>query len=108
WSTKDFAAESRISRFLPKVFRALHAGEFTLPDSECFTVQEFFNQREQILKNDKLDVPTRLALEKPYKTRYDWSVFESTAGRLNPFYTSTMKLMFGSKVGIDFQKLITD
>jgi hypothetical protein len=108
WGTKDFAAEARISKFLPRIFRALHAGEFTLPDSECFTIQEMAGQRAQILFNDKIDLPTRMILQRVYKTRYDWSEFESTARRLNPFYTSTMKLMFGSKAGMDFQKLITD
>lgn len=108
WGTKDFSAEARISKFLPRIFRALHAGGFTLPDSECFTIQELASQRGKILNNDELDLPTRLTLNRVYKTRYDWSEFESTARRLNPFYTSTMKLMFGSKVGMDFQKLITE
>jgi hypothetical protein len=108
WGTKDFSAEARISKFLPRIFRALHAGQFTLPDSECFTIQELATQRGKILASDKLDLPTRLILERVYKTRYDWSEFESTARRLNPFYTTTMKLMFGSRVGMDFRKLITE
>lgn len=120
WGTKDDSETARISKFLPRIFRALHAAGMTLPDSECFTIQEWRNQRERILQNDKLDPPTRLTLERVYKTRYDWSEFESTARRLNPFYTSTMKLLFGSTCGkwedgewkqtygLNFQKLITD
>jgi hypothetical protein len=108
WGTKDFRDEAIISRYLPRVFRALHAGGFTLPDSECFTIEEYAGQRAQILNNQELDLTTRIILGKIYKKRADWIDFGSSVRRLNPFYTSTMKLMFGSKVGMDFQKLISE
>src|SRR6202162_1505850 len=106
WSTKDPMDEGIIRKYAPRVFRALHAAGMTLPDSECFTIPELARQRDQILSSPKLDFPTRVILERALKSAADWRDFQSTCRRLDPFFTDTLKLMFGAVRGINFQELM--
>lgn len=110
WQTKDFSDEAIIRKYLPRVIRALHSGKFTLPDAECFTIPEFQAQRIQICDNPDLDLPTRLTLQRVFRKipSSDWIDFQSTARRLDPFFHSVMKLIFGSRKGLNFQTLITE
>lgn len=109
WSTRDPMDEAIIRKYLPKVIRALHTGNYTLPDSECFCIP-FENQIRQILDNDDLDLPTQTVLHRVFRKipSADWMDFQSTARRLDPFFHSIMKLMFGSRKGLNFQKLISE
>jgi hypothetical protein len=108
WTTKDPMDEGIIRKYAPKVFRALHAGGYTLPDALCFTIPELANQRSQILSSDRLNFTTRVVLERALAKQAEWRDFQSTCRRLDPFFTDTLKLMFGAKKGIDFYRLISE
>lgn len=66
-------------------------------------------RRRYILEqSDELD-RHRLALEEVFTTRAMFlNEFQSTVRRLEPFFDSTLDLMFGADKGVDFIKLITE
>lgn len=66
-------------------------------------------RRKEILSHsDELD-RHRLVLEEAFETYYRFnSEFASTVRRLEPFFDSTLDLMFGADKGIDFIKMITE
>jgi hypothetical protein len=82
----------------------------TLHEAAYFT--EYKNstaRRKEILSaSDPLD-RHRLALEEVFETYYRFNTeFASTVRRLEPFFDSTLDLMFGADSGIDFIKMITE
>lgn len=107
WGTEDPMKEAIIRKYLPRVFRAMHAAELTLPDTSAF-LYRLPQQYQPILTNPKLDFDARHELFKAMTKEADWRDFQSTARRLDVFYTKKLKLMFASRKGVNFRKLIKD
>lgn len=110
FQTKDAAETPRIQRYLAAVLNVLWKAEMTLHEAVYFT--EYKNsaaRRKEILSaSDPLD-RHRLALEEVFETYYRFNTeFASTVRRLEPFFDSTLDLMFGADSGIDFIKMITE
>lgn len=111
WTSK-FQDESIITKYAPYLVEALHHGGFTLPDIETFIVPALVNQREQVMDTLKDGRPLRFVakeeLKRIYKDRMTEKDVQPTLRRFEPFRHTVMKLMLGSKEGIDFQKLISE
>ena len=110
FQTRDAAETPRIQRYLGAILNVLWAAEMTLHEAVYFT--EYKNsapRRKEILSHsDPLD-RHRLALEEVFETYYRFNTeFASTVRRLEPFFDSTLDLMFGADKGIDFIKMITE
>ena len=112
FQTKDQAETTRLSRYLPALLRVLWQAGMTIPESLYFSDYENIHykaRRQQILdKCNPLD-RDRVTLEGAFKTytRFE-TYFSSTVNRLDPFWDSTLSLMFAAKEGIDFRKMITE
>jgi hypothetical protein len=114
WQTEDFSRESIISKYAPRIIKAVHSAGMTLVDTECFTIPEYGSQRDSIIGNKELDTTTKLILRRVFRKSStgninspEWSDFQATARRFDPFYHSVMKHMLGSKTGLDFPELIS-
>jgi hypothetical protein len=108
--TKDAAETPRIQRYLAALFHCLWNAELTLHEASYFTEYKHSTvRRKEILSaSDPLD-RHRLALEEAFETYYRFnSEFASTVRRLEPFFESTLDLMFGADDGVDFIKMITE
>ncbi|HKS28734.1 MAG TPA: hypothetical protein VJS44_12985 [Pyrinomonadaceae bacterium] len=112
FQTRDAAETPRIQRYISAILHSLWNAEMTLHEAVYFT--EYRNplyqaRRRYILgQSDELD-RHRLALEEVFTTRAMFlNEFQSTVRRLEPFFDSTLDLMFGADKGIDFIKLITE
>jgi hypothetical protein len=110
--TKDAAETPRIQRYLAALLHSLWKAEMTPHEAIYFT--EFRNplyqaRRRYILEqSDELD-RHRLALEEVFTSRAMFlNEFQSTVRRLDPFFDSTLDLMFGADKGIDFVKMISE
>jgi hypothetical protein len=110
FQTKDAAETPRIQRYLSAILNALWNAEMTLHEAIYFTeYKHSATRRKEILgHSDPLD-RHRLALEEVFETYYRFNTeFASTVRRLEPFFDSTLDLMFGADSGIDFIKMITE
>jgi hypothetical protein len=110
--SKDAAETPRIQRYLSALLSVLWKAEMTLHESLYFT--DFRNplykaRRKYILDQcDELD-RNRITIEDAFDNYTRWQTyFASTINRLEPFYESTLDLMFGADSGIDFIKMITE
>lgn len=114
FQTKDSAETPRLQRYLTALINVLLASGMTMHEALYFS--DYSNphyqaKREEIFK--RLDV-----LDRHYITIYDvfrpkayhnWQqFFSSTINRLEPYFDSTLELMFGSDEGIPFDKMITE
>jgi len=112
WGTKDFAETARIQKYLPAVIRVLHKGGYTLHESLFFTDHSnryYTSRRMEML--DKLHPADhhRITLEEVFKSRaFYMNEFASTIRRIEPFLEDTMKLIFGGKDAIPFEKMISE
>lgn len=108
FKTSDAAETPRIQKYLPAILRILWASKSTLRDSVYFTHKNFQHQRE--LMYEDLDVNDRdaMMIEGVYKTVYTQESLQSTINRLQPFYDSTLELIFGHTKGINFPKMISE
>lgn len=110
FQTRDAAETPRIQRYLTALLNVLWQSEMTLHEAIYFT--EYKNsapRRKEILSHsDPLD-RHRLALEEVFETYYRFNTeFASTVRRLEPFFDSSLDLMFGADSGVDFIKMITE
>jgi len=112
FQTKDASETPRIQRYLGALLSALWQSEMTLHEAVYFT--DFRNplyraRRQYILEQcDSLD-RNRITLEDAFDNYTRWQMyFSSTINRLEPFFDSTLDLMYGSDTGIDFMKMITE
>jgi hypothetical protein len=112
FQTKDAADTPRIQRYLSALLSVLWQAGMTMHESVYFT--DFRNpvyraHRQQILsKVDELD-RNRITIEDAFDNYTRWQMyFASTINRLEPFFDSTLDLMFGADTGIDFIKMITE
>ena len=110
FQTKDAAETPRIQRYLPALINVLWNAGMTLHEAVYFTEYTVSTAR----RKDILDFSHpldrhRLALDEVFGTYQRFNnEFASTVRRLEPFFDSTLDLMFGADKGIDFMKLITD
>lgn len=112
WNTKDFAETARIQKYLPAVIHALHQSKLTLHELIYFTDNTnltYRSRRERILeKLHPLD-RFRITLEQVFYNKNTFAnEFSSSIRRAEPFLEDTMKLIFGTKDGINFSKMITE
>lgn len=110
FQTKDAAETPRIQRYMSAMLNVLWRAEMTLHESIYFTEYKHFTpQRKEILAHSDPNDRHRLALEEVFETYYRFnSEFSSTVRRLEPFFDSTLDLMFGADKGVDFMKMITE
>lgn len=110
--TKDAAETPRIQRYMTALLSVLWKAEMTLHEALYFT--DFRNpiyraRRKYILDQcNELD-RNRITIEDAFDNYTRWQMyFSSTINRLEPFFDSTLDLMYGSDTGIDFIKMITE
>jgi hypothetical protein len=110
FQTKDAAETPRIQRYLSALLNVLWNAEMTLHEAIYFTEYKRSTPfRKEILSYSESDDRHRLVLEEAFETYYRFnSEFASTVRRLEPFFDSTLDLMYGSESGIDFIKMITE
>jgi hypothetical protein len=110
FQTKDAAETPRIQRYLGALLNVLWQAEMTLHEAIYFTEYKHSTPRRKEILNhsDPLD-RHRLILEEVFETYYRFNTeFASTVRRLEPFFDSTLDLMYGGDRGIDFNKMITE
>lgn len=110
FQTKDAAETPRIQRYLSAILNVLWNAEMTLHEAIYFSEYKHSTgfRKEILSHSDELD-RHRLILEEAFETYYRFnSEFASTVRRLEPFFDSTLDLMFGADTGIDFIKMITE
>jgi hypothetical protein len=112
WGDKSHEGTAKINKYFPAVIYTLHKGGYTLNESLYFTDHSspiYTNRRMEMLNKLHPADRYRITLEEVFRTRnFYLNEFASTIRRLEPFLEDTMKLIFGGKDTIDFQKLITD
>jgi hypothetical protein len=112
FQTKDAAETTRINRYLPALLRVLWSSGMTLRESVYFSDYEnagYKARRMEILSRLDIDDRDRVMLEGVFKNypRFE-QYFSSTVNRLEPYWDSTLALMFGADKGVDFIKMITE
>lgn len=110
FQTKDAAETPRIQRYLGSLLHCLWNAEMTLHEASYFTEYKRSTlRRKEILSASDPSDRHRLALEEAFETYYRFNTeFASTVRRLEPFFESTLDLMFGADSGVDFIKMITE
>ncbi len=114
WGQKDAYETPRIQKYLPAVISALHDGQWCLPDAECLMDKldpVFSNQRRRILYGQefmKYHHRHHAHLVSAFNNVREWDGYLPTINRLEPLMDSTMKLILGSRKGINFKKLIRE
>jgi hypothetical protein len=112
FQTKDAADTPRIQRYLSAVLHVLWNAEMTFHEAVYFT--DFRNptyraHRYEILSHSHPQDRHRIVIEDAFDNYTRWQMyFASTINRLEPFFDSTLDLMFGAGSGIDFMKMITE
>jgi hypothetical protein len=110
FQSKDAAETPKIQRYLPALLNVLWNARMTLHESVYFTeYKASAAKRFEILDSSHPLDRHRLAIEEVFATytRFDKD-FASTVRRLEPFFDSTLDLMFGANSGIDYLKMITE
>jgi hypothetical protein len=110
--TKDATEVQRIKRFLPATLALLWNAGMTLHESLYFTdySNKLYRDRRDFIieQSDELD-RHRIIVEDGFKNITRWTNFyQSTINRLEDYYDSTLDLIFGSKTGINFDRMITE
>jgi hypothetical protein len=110
FQTKDASETPKIQRYLPALLNVLWNAGMTLHEATYFT--EFLiskPRRDEILSASHPLDRHKLALGEAFAnyTRFD-KEFASTVRRLEPFFDSTLDLMYGADKGVDFAKMITE
>lgn len=110
--SRDAAETPRIQRYLSALLSVLWNAEMTLHEAMYFTDfrNPFYRARRKYILDqcDELD-RNRITIEDAFDNYTRWQMyFSSTVNRLEPFFDSTLDLMYGSDTGIDFIKLITE
>lgn len=124
WSQVDWQTTSRIQTFMPAILTVLYFAKCTIPDAEAFSVlspdkgkysdediAELENRRRIILHRVK-DIPearrARVILKDVFANRTKFGQeFAPTIKRLEPFFGSLPRRMFGSThEPLDFVKIV--
>lgn len=110
FQTKDAADTPRIQRNLPALLNVLWNAKMTMHEALYFS--EYRNSlplRRVVLDHSQPLDRHRLVIEELFETfpRFN-NEFSSTVRRLEPFFDSTLDLMFAATKGIDFAKMISE
>lgn len=110
FNTKDAADTPRIQRYLAAILHCLYNAEMTLHEAIYFTeYKHSAERRKEILGASDPSDRHRLALEEAFASYYRFNTeISSTVRRLEPFFDSTLDLMFGADKGVDFARMITE
>lgn len=106
YGVKDPAEQSRIERYLPKVFEALYDARRPLTDARIFTNRLYRREQDEILSHTSSDVRTDLREALTPGTSY--INFQSTINRLLRFAGGTIGKMFSSLGGVDWMKVVRE
>jgi hypothetical protein len=106
YGVKDPAEQSRIERYLPKVFEALYDARRPLTDARIFTNRLYRREQDEILSHTSSDVRTDLREALTPGTSY--VNFQSTINRLLRFTNGTVGKMFSSLGGVDWMKVVRE
>lgn len=107
FGSKDTADTPRINRYLPAILRTLWAAKATLRDSVYFTEKSFLIERNAFYEHLE-DDRDMMMIEEAYRTRFTQEHLQSSINRLQPFFDSTLQLIYGDKGGIDFVKMVSE
>lgn len=110
FQTKDAAETPKIQRYLPALLNVLWNAGMTLHEAIYFTeYKTSASRRMEILDSSPVFDRHRLAVDEVFQTyaRFN-NEFASTVRRLEPFFDSTLDLMFGANEGVDFAKMISE
>ena len=110
FQTKDMAETPRIQRYLPAMLHLLWKAKMTLHEAVYFTqYKQFVSQRKAIISKSPAGDLSRLAIDEVFETypRFN-NEFASTVRRMDPFFDSTLDLMFGAVPGVDFPRMVAD
>jgi len=110
FQTKDAAETPRIQRYLPALLNVLWNARMTLHEAVYFSEFKLSRpRRQEILEHSHPLDRHKLAIEEVFETypRFD-NQFGSTVRRMEPFFDSTLDLMFGADTGVDFAKMISE
>ena len=110
--TRDAAETPRIQKYLSALLNVLWQAEMSLHEALYFTDYAnptYQDRRDYILSQcDPLD-RSRITIEDVFRNYTRWQqYFSSTINRLEPFFDSTLDLMYGSDAGVDFMQMITE
>lgn len=105
YSVKDPADQSRIERYLPKVFGALYDAKCPLRDSQYLSNRMYQEERANILMQTDRETATDLqeALEGPLIL---YQNYQSTVNRLERFRQSVIRPMFSVTRGVNWMEII--
>lgn len=106
YSVKDPAEQSRIERYLPKVFEALYDARRPLTDAKIFTNRLYRREQDEILSHTSSDV--RTDIREALSPGISYVNFQSTVNRLLRFTGGTIGKMFSSLGGVDWMKVIRE
>ncbi len=107
---KDQSETARINRYLPALLHCLWNAEMTLHEAIYFTEYKHSAPRRKAILSHSVALDRhRLILDEVFDTYYRFNTeFSSTVRRLEPFFDSTLDLMFGADKGVDFVKMIAE
>lgn len=110
FQTKDAAETPRIQRYLPALLNVLWNAKMTLHEAIYFTEYKLSRPRRQDIIGASHPMDRhKLAIEEVFETYPRFNLeFSSTVRRLEPFFDSTLDLMYGADTGVDFAKMITE
>jgi hypothetical protein len=110
FQTKDPSETPKIQRYLPALLNVLWNANMTLHEAIYFTeYKKSEGRRFEILDHSHSLDRHRMAIDEAFQTyaRYEKDI-GSTVRRLDPFFDSTLELMFGAYAGVDFMKMISE
>jgi hypothetical protein len=112
FQTKDASETPRIQKYLSAMLSALWSAGMTLHEALYFTDYAsplYRARRDFILEQCESLDRARITIEDVFRNYTRWQqYFSSTINRLEPFFDSTLDLMYGSDAGVDFMKMITE
>jgi hypothetical protein len=115
----DPALTRRVNKFFPALLRTLWAAKLTLHESENFQTfkgQPYVSLRSTILNtllkeeflNDPLHRRDYHTLQDVYSNVREFDKIESSTNRLQPFFDSTLDLMFGARERVNWDDIVAD
>ena len=110
FQTKDPAETPRIQRNLSALLNVLWAAKMTMHEAVYFSeYKNSFPLRRVILAHSPELDRHRMVIDELFETYPRFNTeFSSTVRRLEPFFDSSLDLMFAAKPGVDFAKMITE
>jgi hypothetical protein len=109
----------RVNKFFPALLRTLWAAKLTLHEAENFQTvkdQPYYSLRTRILEKlldknfygDPVHRRDYHTLQSAYSNSWQFEKVESTLNRLQPFFDSTLDLMFGAREQVNWDDVVAD